>query len=432
MTAFWKLPPHLPAGDQTIEAPGSVLLPGLINAHTHLGVSPLGRGLVEDRDSRRVPFYMAIAAVTSIAYEPDFAAELHALMAAELAGLIRSGVTTVVSTNAAEVGWLLGALDAAGIRAYAGPIVPSVPQARGITDDTGQAVRLAATAEQLRADIATARALHQQYDQGPAGRLRVLVGPASAETCPDPFLVELADLNRQWGVPLTLHLAQSDYDVAEAQRRFGGSSARHLHDLGILGPNLIAAHGSLLSEDDLALLRQAGASIAHCASRKAKEGVFSPFQRYVEQGVRVVLATDAFTTDFIEEVRWAAVLGKLAFGSTARPTAASTLAAATLEAAAALGRADLGRIAPGLKADLTLVDLTNLFVAPVRDPNRLACLLRLRPRGEPRLGRRPAAGTRRAPSPRWTARQWPTVLAVLPSASGTSPAGGGRLQFEHR
>jgi cytosine/adenosine deaminase-related metal-dependent hydrolase len=359
---------RLPAGETTVEAPASLLLPGLINSHTHLGVSPLGRGIVEDRDYRSVPFYMAISAVTGVAYEPPFADELHALMEADLAGLLRSGVTTVVNANAAEVGWLIDLLIRAGVRAYSGPILPGSTQARGALDERGAIVRVAPPEERLRQELAAAIALHDRYDQGPAGRVRVLVGPASAETCPDALLIEMAALNRRWGVPLTLHLAQSEHDVAEAHRLFGATSTAHLRDLGVLGSNVIAAHGSLLSDDDVAILREAGATVAHCASRKAKEGVLSPFQRFVDAGLRVVLANDSFTTDFVEELRLAAMLGKIASGTAARPTAASTLGAATSDAADALGRPDLGRIAPGAKADLTLVSLASPFVAPVRDP----------------------------------------------------------------
>lgn len=359
---------HPIAGDRVIEAPGCVLIPGLVNGHTHIGVSPIGRGVVEDADFSGRPFYMAVSAVTGIAYEPEFRDELHALFAAELAGLIRGGVTCIINQNAVEAGHLLGLLDTSGLRAYSGPILPASPLARGTLDAGGRIVREAVPADMLRGEIDAAIGLHQQYDQGLAGRIRVIVGPASAEICPDEFLLEMAELNRKWGVPLTLHLAQSEHDVRQAHQMFGKTSTGHLADLGLVGPNLIAAHGSLLSEDDVNILREGGATIAHCASRKAKEGVFSPFQSYLDRGLRVILANDGFTTDFLEEIRQAAMFGKLAIGSTSRPNAASTLAAATSAAGEALGRTDIGRIEPGAKADLVLVSLSSPFVAPVLDP----------------------------------------------------------------
>lgn len=358
----------LPAGDSVVDAPGCLLVPGFVNAHTHIGATPLARGLVEDFDFTGVPFYMAVAPVTGLPYEDEFRAELHALMASDLLGLIRSGVTTIVNQNAVDADYLLGLLDRSGLRAYSGPILPSSPQARGTVDEKGNVVRIPVLQEVLQRELSNAIALHAKHDQGPDGRIRVIVGPASAETCPDEFLLEMAKLNKEWGAPLTLHIAQSEHDVAQAKQMFGTTSAGHLAELGLLGPNLIGAHASLLSDDDVELFRKAGATVAHCASRKAKEAVFSPFQRYVDAGIRVALANDAFTLDFIEEVRLAAMVGKLATGVTRKPTAANALAAATEAGAAALGRTDFGRIEVGAKADLSLVDLTSPFVAPVRDP----------------------------------------------------------------
>ncbi|GIW08760.1 MAG: ethylammeline chlorohydrolase [Dehalococcoidia bacterium] len=359
---------RIPNGDVTIDAPGAVLLPGLINGHTHLGTSPLGRGVIEDVSYEGLPFYMAVSPITGLPYEPEFREELRVLMAADVAANIRSGTTCVVNQNAVDADWLLSLLTESGIRAYSGPILPSSPKARGTLGPDGRIVREAEAEETLRRELADAVALHERWDQGVQGRIHVLVGPASAETCPDDLLLEMARLNAAWGVPLTLHLAQSEHDVAQAQAMFGTSSTAHLADLGLLGPNLIAAHGSLLSDDDVRLLAEAGATIAHCATRKAREAVFSPFISYIERGLRVIIANDAFNTDLIQEIRSAAMFGKLALGSSARPSAADALAAATSEAAAALGAPDLGRIEVGARADLTLVDLSSPFAWPVFDP----------------------------------------------------------------
>ncbi|MFN8533487.1 MAG: amidohydrolase family protein [Dehalococcoidia bacterium] len=360
----------LAAGDHTVDAPGRLLIPGFINAHTHLGASPLGRGFVDDLDLRGAPFYMVAASVTSLPYLPDYREELDALMEADLVGLLRSGVTTVVNQHAAEPAWLLERLDRSGVRAYSGPILPASAQARGTLGPDGRIVRVPVSPDVLEAELAAGIALHDRYDQGPDGRVRVIVGPASAETCPDEFLVAMARLNAEWGAPLTLHLAQSEHDLAQAQAMFGMTSAAHLGQLGLLGPNLIAAHGSLLSDDDVALLAAAGATVAHCATRKAREAVFSPFLRFVEAGLRVAIANDAFTVDFVEEIRAAALLGKLLLHDTARPTAADALAAATEAGADALGRPDLGRITAGARADLVLVDLRSPFIGGVLDPIR--------------------------------------------------------------
>jgi cytosine/adenosine deaminase-related metal-dependent hydrolase len=306
--------------------------------------------------------------MSSLIYDPANRDELRALMASGVLALMRSGVTTIVNQNGADAAWLLELLIECGVRAYSGPNLPSSTQARGTVDAQGNVVRIPTAAEAARTDVEDIIALHAKYDQGLGGRVRVIAGPASAEICGDELLLALASLDKQWGVPLTLHLAQSEHDVAQSQTMFDKTSAAHLKDLGLLGPNLIAAHSSLLTEDDVQLFRESGATVAHCASRKAKEGVFGPFQRYVDSGVRVALGNDAFTLDFVEEVRLAAMFGKLATGTARKPTAANALSAATEAGADAVERKDLGRIEVGAKADLCLVDLTSPFVAPVRDP----------------------------------------------------------------
>lgn len=359
---------RLAKGDRTVDAPGCLLYPGMINAHTHIGASPLARGYLEDLDFTGLPFYMAVTPMSSILYEDEFGEELRALMTSDLLALLRSGVTTIVNQNGKDAGHLLGLLIETGMRAYSGPNLPSATTARGTVDAQGNVVRIPSPAEAIAIDLENVIALHEKYDQGSDGRVRVICGPASAEICGDEALLAMAKLNADWNVPLTLHLAQSEHDVRQSFQMFGKTSAAHLAELGLLGPNLIAAHSSLLSDDDVILFRDSGATVAHCASRKAKEGVFGPFQRYVDAGVRVALGNDAFTLDFVEEVRLAAMFGKLATGATRRPAAANALAAATEAGADAVGRNDLGRIEVGAKADVALVDLTGPFVAPVRDP----------------------------------------------------------------
>jgi cytosine/adenosine deaminase-related metal-dependent hydrolase len=138
----------------------------------------------------------------------------------------------------------------------------------------------------------------------------------------------------------------------------------------VLGPDVLVTHATYPDPEDLSLLREAGATVVHCPTRKAREAVLSTYVPYLEAGVRTALGTDAYNMDLVEDIKLAATLGKISAGSVARPTAHDVLLSATRQAADGLGRADLGRIAPGAKADLTMVRLDGPHHAPVLDPLR--------------------------------------------------------------
>jgi cytosine/adenosine deaminase-related metal-dependent hydrolase len=106
----------------------------------------------------------------------------------------------------------------------------------------------------------------------------------------------------------------------------------------------------------------------HCASRKAKEAIVSPFVSFTDSGIRTALGTDGFSADMVTELKLAATLGKIATGQTHRPTAAQVLDAATADAARSLGRDDLGVIRAGALADLVGVNLGGSLISPVFDP----------------------------------------------------------------
>lgn len=116
------------------------------------------------------------------------------------------------------------------------------------------------------------------------------------------------------------------------------------------------------------LLGEAGATVAHCPMVLAREGdTLETFERYVKSGVNMGIGTDTFPSDFIQEMRMAAVMGKMTGHSTFAVSAKDVFYAATVNGAYALGRDDLGKIAPGCKADFSVIRLDNIEMVPVRD-----------------------------------------------------------------
>ena len=139
---------------------------------------------------------------------------------------------------------------------------------------------------------------------------------------------------------------------------------------GLLTERLICAHATYLPEADFAPMAASGASVAHCASRKAREARLTPFVQLLDAGIRVTVGTDAFNADLVAELGVVGDLAKVSVGTPARPTAGEVLDAATSVAAEVLGYRGVGTITPGSLADLVAVDLSSPTTWPVYDPVR--------------------------------------------------------------
>jgi 5-methylthioadenosine/S-adenosylhomocysteine deaminase len=162
--------------------------------------------------------------------------------------------------------------------------------------------------------------------------------------------------------------------------RHGKTPIRWARDIGILGPRSILGHAIFTDEhswtrwhtkDDVNILSETGASVAHCPSPFARYGqTLEDFGRYRRAGVNMGMGTDVSPHNLIEEMRLAAILARVAARDINTTSTAAMFHAATVGGATALGRDDIGRLAPGARADLVLVDLANPFMLPARDPLR--------------------------------------------------------------
>jgi cytosine/adenosine deaminase-related metal-dependent hydrolase len=353
-----------------IDVAEGLVLPGLINAHTHVGSSPPLRGIPEDLASvgqGGSALFQVTGPVTDLLYGEEFAAELAAFAAWDLLQLARCGVTTVVNETVAGFDAYIAAAVRSGLRTYVSPMFPAGNQARGFLKD-GAIVYSAATG--LAADLEHSIAYHATYDGQGDGRVRIKLSPHAPDTVDPETLRAVRAAANELHCPITIHAAQSRNEVALIRERYGQSSIGHLAAVGLLGPDVLVTHASYPDEADFALLRDAGSTVVHCPIRKAREAVLSPYVPYLEAGVRTALGTDAYNMDLVEDMKLAAMLGKIAAGSVARPSAHDVVLSATRNAADGLGRPDLGRIAPGAKADLTVVGLDRPHHAPVWDPLR--------------------------------------------------------------
>lgn len=355
---------------ERLEVAEGLVLPGLINAHTHVGSSPPLRGLPEDLPSvgqGGSALFQVTAPVTDLLYSPELAPEMAAFVAWDLLQMVRCGVTSVINETVVGFEDYVAAAVEAGVRTYVSPMFPAGNQARGFLKD-GAIVY--AQSEGLRGDLERSLAYHAAYDGQGDGRVRVKLSPHAPDTVEPEILRAVRAAATERGCPITIHAAQSRNEVSQIRERYGRSPIAHLAATGLLGPDVLVTHASYPEQQDVAVLRDAGATVVHCPTRKAREGLLSPYVAYLEAGVRTALGTDAYNMDLVEDMKLAAMLGKISAGSVARPTAHDVLLAATRQAADGLGRADLGRIAPGAKADLSVVRLDGPHHAPVLDPLR--------------------------------------------------------------
>ena len=161
-------------------------------------------------------------------------------------------------------------------------------------------------------------------------------------------------------------------------RQRGVTPIQYLHDLGFLGEEVILGHCVFHGRhswchypygDDLSMLADSGASVAHAPYKYAKMGIaLESFDEYRRRGINVVLGTDTFPQDMVHEMRLAGLACRLVEGSFRAGKPYDVYSAATLGAARALRRDDLGRLAPGAKADMIVVDLRKTHFGAVRDP----------------------------------------------------------------
>jgi len=355
-----------------IDGSGFAILPGFIDIHAHPSSEPMLKGLTDEVGSRQL--YMS----SLYEYLPLFDADAEGRRAATevaLCELMQSGVTTVCDLSAEREDWL-DTLGASGLRVYAMPMFRS---GRWYTQN-GHEVRYVWDEKAGRDGLDCALRLIDRARQHPSGRLDGALYPAQVDTCTEELLRDGAAAARERRLPLQIHAAQSVVEFQEIMRRHGRTPIGWLRQIGVLGDNAIIGHAIFLdhhswlhwpTRNDLADLADTGTTVAHCPTVFSRRGILlEDFGRYRAAGVNLGIGTDTFPHNFVEELRTAAILARIAAGNAHSVTAADIFTAATIGGARALGRDDLGRIAPGAKADFVMVDIAHPAMQPLYDPVR--------------------------------------------------------------
>jgi 5-methylthioadenosine/S-adenosylhomocysteine deaminase len=332
---------------ERLDATDSLVVPGLVNAHTHVAMTLL-RGYADDKplDSWLREDIWPVEAELA-------AGDVYAGARLGLVEMVKSG-TTAISDMYFRMGEVCDAVDEAGVRARLGRGAVTV----GLDDDEAR--------EEVAETVEAARALDGRAD----GRVRGAVCPHSLTTVDEERLRQAVTGAREAGLPLHYHANETVEEVAPYEER-GVRPLAWARDEGLLEPGDLLAHCVHVDDEEIDLLAETGASVLHCpaSNMKLASGI-APVQRMRDAGVRVALGTDGPASnndlDLFDEVRDAAMVGKLADGDATAVPAEAAVETATAAGADALG-VDAGRIEPGRLADLAVVDLSAPHLAPDHD-----------------------------------------------------------------
>ena len=370
-----------PAGAEILEAAGFLVVPGLVNAHTHAHNNLLrglaGRWTLEDLLNH------------GPALNANRTSEDHYLSAALGAvEMLKTGCTgaydlfmAMPAPGPEDAEAIARAYDDVGMRAVIAPAVADIvfyETVPGLMDllpkplgQTVESIRPAPTEGLLR----LSEEILRRWPATAGGRVRAALAPTIPTQCTEAFLAGCARLVREHGALLHTHLAESKVQAVASVRRWGKTAVAHLEELGLLGPRFVGAHGVWLTPDDIKRLGDAGAAVAHNPASNLRLGSgIAAVREMLDAGVTVGLGTDGSMSsdnqNLFEAMRMAALVGNVRFphDGTRWLEAADVWRLATLGSARLLGLGDdLGLTGPGRLADLVLLRADSTFLRPLND-----------------------------------------------------------------
>lgn len=345
---------HNFSASEIIDCQGKVLMPGLVNAHTHVPMTLL-RGLADDL---RLDVWLMgyMMPVEREFVSPEFV-RLGTLLAC--AEQIRSGITTFNDMYYFEDA-VAEATAQAGMRAVCGQTVLKFP-----SPDAGS----------YEDSLAMAREFIQRWKNHPL--IVPAVAPHAPYTCTAEILRASAELAREFDVPLHIHIAETALEVENMRNENGMPVVPYIKKQGLLEAKVIAAHCVHIDSGEMRTLQHANAGVAHNPSSNLKlASGFAPVQKMLEAGLKVGIGTDGPASnndlDMFEEVRLASFIAKAVSNDPTVLPAQTALVMATRLGAQALHLGHLtGSLEPGKRADLILVDVYPTHNSPRfhRDPN---------------------------------------------------------------
>lgn len=337
--------------DTTEHLSQHAIIPGLINAHTHLAMT-LFRGIADDLplmewlEHHIWPLEQRWINETFVHDGSDLG----------IAEMLRGGTTCFSDMYFFPEITAQQAIHH-GIRAAVGLILIDFPTA------------WAKNAEEY---IEKGLALHEAMRHEPL--ITTPFAPHAPYTVSDKPLSKISTLADELELPIHMHLHETKHEVQQAVAQSGSRPLQHLADLGLLSPAFIGVHMTQIDAGEIEIYAQTGAHIVHCPESNLKlASGFCPIEQCLKAGINVALGTDGAASnddlDMFGEMRTAALLAKAVAGDASAVSAATALRMATLNGAKALGLAqEIGSLQPGKAADIVAIDLTELETQPLYNP----------------------------------------------------------------
>ncbi|KRT55957.1 TRZ/ATZ family hydrolase [endosymbiont of Ridgeia piscesae] len=337
--------------ENRLELPGQALIPGLVNAHTHLAMSLL-RGLADD-----LPLMswlnQHIWPAEQRWVSEEFVHDGSQLAMAEML----CGGTTCFNDMYFFPDVTARAAHAAGMRAMVGLITIDFPS-----------VWAADWEEYLHKGLE----VHDQFRSN--GLIKTAFAPHAPYSVSDAPLERIQVLSDELEIPVHIHLHETNDEIVQGLQQHNDRPMARLQRLGLLSPTLQAVHMIHLEEGEISRFAESGGHVIHCPESNLKlASGFCPVAKLLEAGVNLALGTDGAASnndlDMFSEMRSAALLAKGVAGDAATLPAAQALSMATINGARALGlEQEIGSLEVGKSADLAAVDLNRLNTQPVYHP----------------------------------------------------------------
>jgi 5-methylthioadenosine/S-adenosylhomocysteine deaminase len=333
--------------DKVIDGAKKVVMPGIINAHTHMAMS-LFRNYADD-----LPLWEWLSEKIWPIEDKLTGEDVYWGTMLSIIESIKSGVTCFNDMYFFMDDTAKAALET-GIRARL---------AWGMVGENAE--------DNSRFDL-TKRFYNDWQGKGD-GRITVMAGPHAPYTCSADYLKRVGEFAKEMNIGIHIHLSESKKETQDNYDQFGKSPIKHANDMGIFDVPAVAAHCVHLSDDDIDILAEKDVSVVYNPGSNLKLGNgFAPVVKLIEKGVNVALGTDGASSNnnvnMFEEINLAAIVNK---GVNNEPTcipAMTALEMATKNGAKALGLdKEIGSLEVGKKADMIIIDLNKPHFYPLHD-----------------------------------------------------------------
>ncbi len=333
--------------DFVIDAKNKIIMPGLINTHTHLPMT-LFRGVADDLPLEKW--------LNEEIWPIEGQLEAKHVYAGSLLGcleMIQSG-TTCFNDMYFFMGEVARSINESGIRGCVSLAM----------FDFGNLDKIAGMLKQGEENI-------KKYSKG---RVRTFIGPHAPYTCSEELLLKAKELSDRHGTRIHIHIAESEKEVNDSKGEKGAPPFEYLDRIGFLGENVLSVHSVWASKKEVDIIKKRGVKVIHnpVSNMKMASGV-APIPEYTKKGICVSLGTDGAASnnnlDMLEEMKVCALLHKISSMDPSIVPAYDVLEFATINGAKALGmEKEIGSIEVGKKADVILINLKRANLTPLTNP----------------------------------------------------------------